>query len=130
MCPIRKRTDIIIRILVRLIWVLNFDSKENDGKRSFSCESKASISCILIRMYFYSPITKRIEIVARILTYLILGMNFDPRIIMERNFFLWNKSINIKHPNKVNVFLKLNHKKNGVCYKNPCLSHLWDELWS
>ena len=44
--PITKRMEITIRIQVCLISQMNFDYEENEGKKSFSCKSKASISCI------------------------------------------------------------------------------------
>ena len=42
--PIMKIIKIIMSIQVCLIWWMNFDHKENVGKMSFSCKSKASIS--------------------------------------------------------------------------------------
>ena len=106
-------------------------SIKNDGRKGISCKTQASISCILIRwMCFYSPITKRKQIVARIHVHHIYGMNFKLRKMMEKKLLLWNQSINTMYPNKVNVFSTLNPKKNGVCYENPCTSHLWNELRS
>ena len=46
--PITKEIEIIMSIQVCLISRMNFDYKENGGKKSFSCKSKASISCIPI----------------------------------------------------------------------------------
>ena len=43
-----KRMEIITSIQVRINSWMNYDYKENGGKKSFSCESKASISYILI----------------------------------------------------------------------------------
>ena len=45
-CPIIEKLKLIIRIHACLIWCMNFDAKENGEKESFSCETKASISCI------------------------------------------------------------------------------------
>ena len=47
--PITKRKEIIISIQVFLISQINFDYKENVGKKNFSCKSKASISCISMK---------------------------------------------------------------------------------
>ena len=47
--PITKRMEIIMSIQVCLISWMNFDYKENGGKKSFSCKSKASILCIPMR---------------------------------------------------------------------------------
>ena len=41
-----KRIEIITSIQVCLILWMNFDYKENYGKKSFSCKSKALILCI------------------------------------------------------------------------------------
>ena len=44
--PITKRIEIIMSIQVSLIPRINFNNKENGGKKSLSCKSKASISCV------------------------------------------------------------------------------------
>ena len=44
-----KKMEIIMSIQVCLISQMNFDYKENGGKKSFSCKSKASILCIPMR---------------------------------------------------------------------------------
>ena len=46
---ISKRMEIIMSMQVFLASWMNFDYKENRGKKSFSFRSKASISCIPIR---------------------------------------------------------------------------------
>ena len=40
---ITKEIEIIMSIQVELVSQMNFGYKENDGKKSFSCKSKASI---------------------------------------------------------------------------------------
>ena len=47
--PITKRMEIIMSIQVCLISWMNINYKENRGKKSFSCKSKASMSYIPIR---------------------------------------------------------------------------------
>ena len=47
--PLTKRVEIIMSIQVCLISRLNINYEENGGKKTFSCESKASISYILMR---------------------------------------------------------------------------------
>ena len=47
--PIPKGMEIITNIQARLISWMDFDYKENGGKKSFSCKSRASMSCIPIR---------------------------------------------------------------------------------
>ena len=42
--PITKRMEVIMGIQVYPISGMNFNYKENGGKKSFSCKSKASIS--------------------------------------------------------------------------------------
>ena len=43
-----KKMEITVGIKVYLISRMNFDYKENGAKKSFSCKSKASRSCIPI----------------------------------------------------------------------------------
>ena len=47
--PITKRMEIILSIQVYHISQMDFDYKENGGKKSFFGKSKASISCISMR---------------------------------------------------------------------------------
>ena len=44
--PIAKRMEIVMSIQVCLLPRMNFDYKENGGKKSFPCKSRASISYI------------------------------------------------------------------------------------
>ena len=46
--PITKRMEIIASIQVYLVSRMNFDYKENGGKKSFSSKSKSSISWVPI----------------------------------------------------------------------------------
>ena len=47
--PIIKGMEIIMSIQLHLISRMNLDYKEDYGKKSFSCKSKASIPCIPMR---------------------------------------------------------------------------------
>ena len=68
-CLIMKRMEIIMWINVYPNWEMNFNSK-NGSKGSFSYESKASISLILMRrMCLWCPIMKRKEIIMWIHVY-------------------------------------------------------------
>ena len=68
-CPIMKRKEIIMWIHVYPNWKMNFNSK-NGNKRSFSYETKASISLIPMRkMCLRHPIKKRKEIIMWIHVY-------------------------------------------------------------
>ena len=59
----RKAMEIIASIHVSFIWWLNFDSKENGAKKSFSRETKAWISCILMKkISLWWPIIKEMKI--------------------------------------------------------------------
>ena len=49
--PITKKIEIIMSIEVYLNSLMNINYKENDGKKSFSTKSKASISCTPISAY-------------------------------------------------------------------------------
>ena len=60
MVPITKWMEIILRIHVCFIWLTNFNCKENGGKKSFSCEAKATISGVSMRtMYSWCLIMKK-----------------------------------------------------------------------
>ena len=79
---ITKRMEIITRIHVCLFWCLNLDSKENGGKKSFSCKTQASISYILMRrMCLQCPIIimKRMKITTWIHVCLFWQINFDSK---------------------------------------------------
>ena len=52
---------------------------------------------------------------------------FDGKL-WEKNLCLRNKEINIKHPNKENIFLWPNCEKNGDYCENACSSYMSDEL--
>ena len=67
---------------------MNFDSKENGGKKSISYEHKASISCIIMwRSCLWCPITKKMEIIMRIHVHLTQWMNTDFKEMEERKAF-------------------------------------------
>ena len=63
----KKRMDAITSIQVCFISWVNINYKENEGKKSFSCKTKASISFIPIRrMCLQGKIMKILEIMTRI----------------------------------------------------------------
>ena len=127
-CPIMKWNEITICIHVYPNWKTYFNSKIGN-KRSFSLETKASISLIPTRrMCLWCPIMKSKEIIMWIHAYANRQMNFDSKKWWEVKFFLWNQSINIINPKEENVFMMPNHEKKGDYYVNPCLSQLKYEL--
>ena len=76
-CPIMKRKEIVMWIHVYPNWKMNFNTK-NGYKRSFSYESKASISFIPMgRMRLCCPIRKRKEIIMWIQVYPNWKSNFN-----------------------------------------------------
>ena len=78
-CPIMKRKEIAMWIDVYPNWKMNFKSK-NGNKRSFSYETKASISVIRSRrMCLWCPIMKRKEIVMWIHVYPNWKTNFNSK---------------------------------------------------
>ena len=95
-CPIMKRMEIITWIRVHPNWMTNFNSK-NDNKRSFSNETKASISFIpWRRMCLWWPIMKRKEIVMWIHVYPNWNMNFNSKKGNKRSFsYEMNASISL-----------------------------------
>ena len=84
--PIMKRKEIIMWINVYCNWKVNFNSKIGN-KRSFSYETKASISLIQSRrMCLWFPIMKRKEIIMWIHVYPNWNMNFNSKIGNKRSF--------------------------------------------
>ena len=65
--PNYEKNETIIRIHVCLNWQMNFVSKHNSGKKSFSYKAKASISFITMKgMSLKCLVMKRKEIIQRI----------------------------------------------------------------
>ena len=84
---------------------MNFDFKENSGWKSFSCKTKASISCISMKWTcLWRPITKRMEIIMSFHVCLIWRMNFDSKDNGgKKKLFLQKQSINIVYPNEMSI---------------------------
>ena len=57
--PNQEKIEIITTILVCLIWMMNFDFKENGGKKSISYKTKASISCTEWGEHIYGAKSER-----------------------------------------------------------------------
>ena len=127
--PNNKKLEIIVRIKVCLIWWTSFDSRENGGKKSFSYQTKASISHIPIkRTWLWCPITKKLKIITRIQVYLISWMNFDHKENGGKKSF----SCKSKDHYHVSQWEKHNcnahYKNNGDYYEYSSLSYFTDEL--
>ena len=91
-CPIMKRKEIIAWIYVYRNWKANFNSKIGN-KRSFSYETKASISLIAKRrMCLRCPITKRKEIIMWIDVYHNWNTNFNSKKGEKRSFYYETKA--------------------------------------
>ena len=85
-CPMIKWNEITIRIHVYLNWKMHFNSKIGN-KRSFSYETKASISLIpMRRTSLWCPIMKWNEITMRIQVYPSWKMHFNSKICNKRSF--------------------------------------------
>ena len=88
----------------------------NDGKRSFSYETKASMSFILMRtMSLWWPIVKRKEIIMCTHFCPSWPMNFNSKNWWKEKPFLCNKTINVIYPNAGYEFMVPNHEQKGVC---------------
>ena len=84
--PINKRNEIVMWILFYPNWNANFNSK-NDRKRSFSYETKASISFLPIRrMCLWDLMTKRKVINMWILVYHNWMTNFKSKTGRKKSF--------------------------------------------
>ena len=72
-----------------------------DRKRSFSYETKSSMSFISIRRTsLWCPIMKRKEIIMWIHVCPNWQRNFDSKKWLKEKLFLWNQSINVIYPKK------------------------------
>ena len=122
--PIMKKKVIIMWIHVYPNWNTSFNSKKAN-KRSFSYESKASISFIPTRRTcLWCPIMKWNEITIWIHVYPNWNTHFNSKIGNKRSFSFQTKASNIINPNVENVFMTPNHEKKGDYYVNPSLSQL------
>ena len=92
-CPIIKRKEIIMWIRVYPNWKMHFNSK-NYRKRSFSYETKASLSFIPIgRKNLWCPIVEWKEIVTWIQVYPNWKMNFNSKSGRKRSFYYETKAL-------------------------------------
>ena len=121
--------EIFAKIQVYLISWTNFDSKKNNGKKSFSCRTKASKSCLpMMRICLYCPITKEMYILRIIQVYLLDGWTLILRKMVEKKACL-AKPKHQYHPNdKIRIIVR-NYQKNSGFYENPSLSHLTYKFW-
>ena len=78
-CPIMKRMMIITRIQVYPIWGMNFDSKQNGGKKHFLQNQSIKIMYPNEENMFMCLIMKGMEIIKKIKVYPIWWMNFDSK---------------------------------------------------
>ena len=108
---------------------MNFDSKENGGKKKFSYEINAPTLCIpKRRTSLWWPITKLWAIITSINVGPIRWMNFDSMENGGKNSFSFGTTTNIMNPNEKNIFLVANHKNSGHYYEYPCLPHSINRL--
>ena len=89
---------------------------KNRGRKSFSYETKASMSFIPIRRMTLSfLIMKRMVIIMWIRVYPNWQTNFDSKKWLEDKHFLQNQSVNVIYPNEQNKLIMVpNHENEGV----------------
>ena len=119
--PITKRMEIIMGIQVYLFSRMNFDFKENGGKKSFSCKSKASMSCIRIWRTLFSANNKKNRDYYEYPSLYLSRINFDYKENRGKKSCSCKSKASISH-NQTNI------KKNKDYYECPCLSHFTDKL--
>ena len=103
---------------------------KKDGKKTFSCETKASMLFIpMQRMSLWCPIMNKKPIAMWIGGCLNWQMNFNSKKGWKDKLFLWIQGINVIYPNEENEFMVPNHKNKGDYYVNLWLSLLTNELW-
>ena len=92
---------------------MNFNSTKNGQNKSFSCKTKSSKPCILMkRMCLYYPITKRVEIIMRIQVCPVERMNSDSK--ESRG----TKSISFKTKHQNGVSYRGEHVNRAQSQKN------------
>ena len=88
---------------------------KNGGKKSFSNETKASMSFVQIRgMSLWCPIMKRTKIVMWIRVCPNWQININSKKWWKYNLFLWNQSINFSYPNEEKDFTLPNMKRKEI----------------
>ena len=120
---------ISLSIQVCLILQMTVNYKENGGKKSFSCKSKALVSCIpMRRTWLQCPKIEKMEIIMSIQGWFISRRNINYKENGRKKVFLANP----KHQHQVSQYgehdCSASKKKNGDYNKHPSLSHFTDEL--
>ena len=76
------------------------------------------------------PIAKRLDIITSIEVCLISQANINYKKNGGKESFSWKiQIIYIVYPNKVNMIVMPNNKKNRGYCRYPCLSNFSDKLW-
>ena len=106
-------------------WWTSFNSKKNGRKRSFSYETKVSMSFIqIMRMHLWFPIMKKKEVLMCIHVSPIDKWTLILRKIVRRKAFLIKPKHHVIYPNEENVFIMPSHgKKKIVTWIHVC--HNW-----
>ena len=127
-CQILKIKEIIMWICVcpNQQMYINF---KNGRKGSFSYETKASISFILMRrMCLWCPILKLKETI----TWILVCPNWQTCINSKngrKRCFSYETSFNTTYANGENMFMVPNLEKSGDYYVHPYLSKSLNEYW-
>ena len=100
---------------------MNINSK-NDGKKSFSYETKAPMSSNRENEYMVPNHEKRRRLLCESMFIPIDKMNFNSKEWWKEKLFLWNQSINAIYPKEENKLMVPNLEKKENYYVNPCLS--------
>ena len=108
---------------------MNFDCKENGGEKAFLAVPKHEYRLSQLGEHDCSAKSQKMEIITRIQVCLVWWMNFNFMENVDKKLFLTNQSINIMYPNKENMIVIPNNKRNKDYYENPSLSDLMDEFW-
>ena len=117
-----KERGLLYEFMIVLIdkWTLTL---KNNGRRSFSYETKASISFIPIqRMTLWCPIMKTKEIIMWIHVCPNWPKNFNSKEWCKEKLFLWNQSNNVIYPNEEDEFIVSKREKKRDYYVDPYLS--------
>ena len=119
-----KKIEFITSIQVYLIPWMNFDYKENGGKKRFSCEFKASISSTLLRrtwlqcLYHNEWKLLQVSMFDSFQEWTLITWK-----MVERKAFLANPKLQYHVSQCGERDCSANNKKNREFYEYPCLSH-------
>ena len=109
---------------------MNFDCKENYGKKNFSYENKALLSFIPMgRMCLLCPIMKRMEIIKCIHICHNWRTNIHPKKIVEKKLILYETKVSMSSTPMRRMYLwRLITKKTRLLHASMFVTNWWTNI--